>query len=249
MKCGSQNRVRYIDITKLMNAIGKDMCQALLGMHAFTGCDTVSAFFGKGKAKALRIVQTDNRYRETFKQLGKEWVISENTLKQLESFTCVLYDQINCGKRTVNELRYKLFVAKRGEAEPSQLPPCKDCLIMHAARANYQVGIWRRCLEQEPNIPYPIDHGWVMDAPGILSVDWMHGPLAPEDVLEMLSSKCTRQCTPPDCICMKKGLKCTYMCKLQTCVNMAAAGDIPEYFDSVEELDGEMSDGDEEKIE
>ena len=30
---------------------------------------------------------------------------------------------------------------------------------------------------------------------------------------------------------------------------MAAAGDIPEYFDSVEELDGEMSDGDEEEIE
>ena len=119
MKCGSQNRVRYIDITKLMNAIGKDMCQALLGMHAFTGCDTVSAFFGTGKAKALKIVQTDNRYRETFKQLGKEWVISEHTLKQLESFTCVLYDQINCGKRTVNELRYKLFVAKRGEVESS----------------------------------------------------------------------------------------------------------------------------------
>ena len=58
---------------------------------------------------------------------------------------------------------------------------------MHAARANYQVGIWRRCLEQEPDVPYPIDHGWVMDAPGILSVDWMHGPLSPEDVLEMLS--------------------------------------------------------------
>ena len=82
MKCGSQNRVRYIEITKLMNAFGKNMCQALLGMHTCTGCDTVSAFFGKGKAKALRIVQTDNRYRGTFKQLGKEWVISENTLKQ-----------------------------------------------------------------------------------------------------------------------------------------------------------------------
>ena len=45
--------------------------------------------------------------------------------------------------------------------------PCKDCSIMQGARANYQCGIWRRCLELEPDNPCPIDHGLVMDAPGI----------------------------------------------------------------------------------
>ena len=47
MKCGTKNRVRYIDIRKLANTIGKEVCQALVGLHAFTGCNTVSAFFGK----------------------------------------------------------------------------------------------------------------------------------------------------------------------------------------------------------
>ena len=249
LKCGDKNRVRYLDIRNLTNAIGRDMCQALLGMHAFTGCDTVSAFFGKGKAKALRILQTDSNYRDTFKKLGQEWILSEDNFKQLEAFTCVLYDNINSGKRTVNELRYKLFVAKRGEAESAQLPPCRDCLIMHAMRANYQVGIWRRCLEPDPEIPYPIDHGWVIDAPDVLSVDWLNGPVAPDDVMEMLSCKCKRQCSSPDCVCIKNGLKCTYMCSLQTCGNIAAPDDIPEYFDEVDDLDCDVSEGDEEELE
>ena len=37
-----------------------------------------------------------------------------------------------------------------------------------------------------------------MDAPGVLSVDWMSGPVAPENLLEMLSCKCTRRCTLSD---------------------------------------------------
>ena len=66
-----------------------------------------------------------------------------NTFKQLEAFFCLLNDHIKCGKKTVNELRYKLFVSKRGEADSFQLPHCKDYLIMHAARANHQAGICR----------------------------------------------------------------------------------------------------------
>ena len=78
MKCGSQNRGRYIEIRKLSNAIGQDVCQALIGMHAFNGCDTVFIVpFWQRKRKALRTVQTDNSYRETFHQLGKKWAISE----------------------------------------------------------------------------------------------------------------------------------------------------------------------------
>ena len=44
VKCGSRTRIRYIDIRKVASTVGKDECIALLGMHVFTGCDTVSAF-------------------------------------------------------------------------------------------------------------------------------------------------------------------------------------------------------------
>ena len=45
------------------------MCQALIGMHAFTGYDTVSAFAGKGKAKALKMLTHSKDYQDTFMEL------------------------------------------------------------------------------------------------------------------------------------------------------------------------------------
>ena len=48
-KCGTKNRVRYLDITKLRQALGYSVCTALIGMHAYKGCDTARAFAGRGK--------------------------------------------------------------------------------------------------------------------------------------------------------------------------------------------------------
>ena len=42
VRCGSQARTRYIDISKLCTSLGEEICEGLLGLHAFTGCDTVS---------------------------------------------------------------------------------------------------------------------------------------------------------------------------------------------------------------
>ena len=50
--CGTRNWTRVIDIRKVAATIGTDVCMALIGMHVYTGCDTVSAFTGKGKANA-----------------------------------------------------------------------------------------------------------------------------------------------------------------------------------------------------
>ena len=46
-KCGTKARTRWLDITKLSNALERGVCNALIGMHAFTGCDTISAFAGR----------------------------------------------------------------------------------------------------------------------------------------------------------------------------------------------------------
>ena len=48
-KRGISTRVRYMDIRKLMAVLGDKLSQALIAFHAFTGCDTVSAFVGRGK--------------------------------------------------------------------------------------------------------------------------------------------------------------------------------------------------------
>ena len=47
---------QYFDVQKLVHMLGAEQCCALPGLHAFTGCDTVSAFASRGKLKGLRLM-------------------------------------------------------------------------------------------------------------------------------------------------------------------------------------------------
>ena len=71
--------------------LGADKCKALPGLHAFTGCDTVSASVGKGKLKGLGLISKSAQHREALTLLGSHWNITYNLHKKLESFTCLLY--------------------------------------------------------------------------------------------------------------------------------------------------------------
>ena len=39
------------DLSKLHSHLGQEKCDALVGLHPFSGCDTVSALYGVGKLK------------------------------------------------------------------------------------------------------------------------------------------------------------------------------------------------------
>jgi len=71
-KCGSKARTKLIDIMKITTVLDEDTCRGLSGVHAFTGCDCVSAFAGKGNAKALMILRDDAEVKEIFSRLGEE---------------------------------------------------------------------------------------------------------------------------------------------------------------------------------
>ncbi|KAJ8888591.1 hypothetical protein PR048_008083 [Dryococelus australis] len=58
-KCGTQNHVRYIDVSKLSSTLGRSVCDALVGLHAFTGSDSVSVLAGRGKLIALKQMIND----------------------------------------------------------------------------------------------------------------------------------------------------------------------------------------------
>jgi hypothetical protein len=218
MKSGTQTRTRFIDVTKLAHVLGESVCNALIGLHAFTGCDSVSAFAGKGKVSGLKMLANPT-FQNTFAQIGKEWLLTDDLAEELQEFTCRLYNARSPIK-TVNDLRYQLFRAKKGEVESGQLPPCEDCLSLHARRANYQAGIWCRSLQAIPETPTPCGHGWTEDLEGNLSIRWMNGEPAPDVVLEFLSCKCPRVCKLPTCLCMSNGMMCTDTCKLSICDNM-----------------------------
>ena len=138
---GSKLSVRLVDITKLAAPLGRDVCTALLGLHPWTGCDTISAFAGQGKLKALKIILREQKFIDAFATLGSSWNVANQLFCIIEECVCQLYCR-NTKILKVNELRYQMFSSRRGEMESAELPPCEDTLKQHILRANYKAAIW-----------------------------------------------------------------------------------------------------------
>ena len=218
---GNADTKRLIDVSHLGNILGLNVCKALPGLHAFTGCDYTSAFAGQGKLRAMKLMLKEACYQELFAILGAQWKLTEETFQGLEQFTCRLYaTRVNV--TSVNKLRYHIFSAKRGDLNSCSLPPSQDPLKQHCLRANYVCAIWHRSLEQAPAIPSPVGHGWKTDADNKLSYVWMTCAPAPADVLKMTFCECKNECIKPSCPCASLGIACIEACKLQDCSNFHA---------------------------
>ena len=124
--------------------------------HVLTGCDTVSAFSGKGKWKAVQLLLKNESYVKAMAQLGETWTLSNVTFNTIEALVCHLYGEKS---QNVDLLRYELYGAKGGKVEPEGLPPCRSSLRLHLLRANYQAAVWRRAVFLLPDIPSPHGHG------------------------------------------------------------------------------------------
>ena len=77
-KHGTQSKSRLINISEISSSIGQMGSQCLPGLHAVTGCDTVSAFSGKGKVKVLKLVLQDESYQEILSELGLAEMVRHN---------------------------------------------------------------------------------------------------------------------------------------------------------------------------
>ena len=76
---GKQNNLKLIYAEKVVNGINYEkkasVCEALLGLHAFTSCNITSAFHGHRKVKALPgMLKYDSV--ETFRLLRQDWEVS-----------------------------------------------------------------------------------------------------------------------------------------------------------------------------
>ena len=98
---------------KLRLTLGDEMSEALIGLHAFTGCDTVSAFAGRGKIGPIKQLRKQQQLIDVFRNLGKSCDLSQEILDDLQAFTCCMYAPPTKTTK-VNQLRYELFFAKRG---------------------------------------------------------------------------------------------------------------------------------------
>ena len=94
-----------LDINATVTALG-DKCRGLLGMHALSGCDTVSYPNGRGKVSALRVLtQTD--IAELDSVLGEE----SATQTDLQKAGTLFFPSLYCQKEStsLNAARHDIY--------------------------------------------------------------------------------------------------------------------------------------------
>lgn len=228
-----QKKWKNVSVSALCDQHGNDICNALPGFHAFTGCDSTSGFVGKGKKTCFQLLQSDIGFRRAMKTLGDHVPVLESTIKECEKAVCKLYKHKG---DDVNKVRYDML--NKG-AESFDVPPTKDALKLHTERSNYQAYIWKRSTQSDFIPCSPAGNGWKL-TDGILGVHWMTQDPAPKSILELVSCKRCKSCSTRRCPCTSKGFKCTDSCGCDpaSCENSE---------DSGRHIVGEDSDGDEDE--
>ena len=181
----------------------------LLFLHAFTGCDTTSVFYAKGKVKFAKILNArkDIQAAAEIFQSKQDVQGLKNKLYNAGS-KCVLAlygapENVDC----VNEWRYlKYFVKTKKKPKIHVLPPTHDAMIEHLKRVYHQIQAWQGRMLSAPR------WGWEKKG-NVLAPVTTPIVAATDFVLNKIFCNCKSggNCGKK-CGCLKKDLKCSNLC-------------------------------------
>lgn len=97
----------------------------------------------------------------------------------------------------------------------------QDCLKKHIQRAAYQTFIWKRCLVNFVAPPSPVGNGWELISVD-LTIHWMSNNVAPDQLPKFLNCGCKKGCKTQICYSFEPGLRCTELCKCQSCTKISS---------------------------
>ena len=195
---GSGKHRQLINISELAESLGQDYCATLLGYYVFSGEDCTSAFKGKGKVGPLKTLEKNPRFHKAFRELGDNWDVKLDVMRQLEKFTCVIYGESR--ESSVDIVRVKLLqkmvgkdkkLTSKSKVDLGRLPPCHFALQPHIQRVNHRVALYKRANEnilEKPN-PHDEGQGWIRTDEGLLKPLWSYGPILPTSLVDLLDTR------------------------------------------------------------
>ena len=185
--------LRYIPAHEVATPLGAEKAQTRPMFHAFTGCDTVSSFAGKGKKTAFDTWRSFNAATEVFARLVTRPTSLDNVcMSVLESHVVLMYDRASDETTKARSI--------------DAIPPTRAALLQHARRATYQGGhVWGQ------DLPSPESWGWSKNPTRGWEPMWTLLPEAAVSCSELLRCGCKKGCRGL-CKCVKANLKCTSLC-------------------------------------
>jgi hypothetical protein len=218
---GTGKKFRYLPAHQIFQALGSVKAKSLPMFHAFTGCDTVSAFAGKGKKTAWAVWRVYPEVTNSFNELSRSNdTISVENAASVERFSILLYDRTT-QLSDINDVRKDLFTRK-GRFKHENLPPTKAALTEHTKRAVYQGGhVWGQAICPQMRLPSPEEWGWTKTDNG-WEPKWTVLPEASKGCRELIKCGCKKGCILRNrCGCRLANMaNCTTLC---TCVCMEDA--------------------------
>ena len=207
---GTGKHLRYIPAHEIVKELGSEKSKALPMFHAFTGCDTVSSFAGKGKKTAFDTWKIFDDVTTVFSTLYEDTsAFNDDCMSVLEKYVVLLYDRTS-SETTVNSARKNIFTTKSRSIE--NIPPTRAALLQHTKRALYQGGhVWGKAHVCNPLLPSPQLYGWQKsEFKGWLPL-WTLLTEAAASCSALLRCGCKKGCRG-SCKCVKAALKCTSLC-------------------------------------
>ena len=206
---GQGRNLKWIPVHELTSTLAPERSSGILFFHAFTGCDTVSAFRGKGKKLAWQTWDVCPEASDVFTKLScYPTDVEEDDTVMLEKFVVTMYDR-SSSTVAVGDARLELFARKQRSYDA--ILPTRAALVQHIRRAAYQAAcIWSRALVCQPEEESPAEWGWKQEG-DCWSTLWSALPPVAQSCKQLTKCQCKTQCRGR-CKCYKFGLSCTAMC-------------------------------------
>ena len=121
---GMGKNFQLLSVNTICEYLGEQKCRALPFFHAFTGCDTTSAFLGRGKKSAWEDWKAYPEATDAFLFVNDNpflpLEINTPVFDVLQRFVVILYDRTSLAA-DVNTARRELFTGKNRALE--NIPP------------------------------------------------------------------------------------------------------------------------------
>ena len=212
MVSGTSKEQECYPVHLINRSLHEEVVDNVLGFHALTGCDTVSSFAGHGKKSCWTVFL---QHPELLHGVGRDAPLGD-----VEKFLCYLY-KAPCPSGGIDKARYDLF--QKGKKAIEMLPPTRDALELHLARANHQAKVWLQSDKVDVVTENPEETGGWNVVDGHLEVVWLRKPSVPSSCMELVTCGCKTKCRTHACVCNKKRQVCIPACGCDTdgCLNTA----------------------------
>lgn len=173
-----------------------ELSELICFIHAFTGYDTTSCFFNKGKTKLINLLVKYKNLRELAKVFNDPQAKKDDLAKNSITIILALYGA-PASIKTLWEFRYHIYkkFTERKEMKTSfkleNLPPTESAAALHAYRVYYQIQLW---LENSLEVT---EWGWKFDKEEqvLIPVQCSEDALFPQGTLKKISCSWKGECS------------------------------------------------------